>query len=76
MNSVANFVSTRDHYSPFSMGGGALGTLVLGTINVRSKECVLDSKNVPFNLSVPQSIPTSNEQMNVLSHIHIFCVKL
>ena len=43
---------------------------------MRSKECVFRSQNVPFNLPVPQSIPTGNEQMNVLLHINIFCINL
>ena len=33
-------------------------------------------KNVAFNLYVPQSVHTSNEQMNVLLHVNNFCVNL
>ena len=32
-------------------------------MNLRTKELVFHSRNVVFNLSVTQSIPTSNEQL-------------
>ena len=46
--------------------------------NLRTKERVFIQENFTFNLSVTQSIPTSNEQLinYVLLHVSKFCVNL
>ena len=81
-----------DRFKEFVCGGGLGSALKLpgrsfqrsGDYKLRTRECVFLSRKcsfyASFDLSVTQSIPTSNEQMMklnyVLLHVNKFCGNL